>query len=285
MDYLALAKTSGFPLQIAAADVVSRGTNNHGWRVCSQEHPWTLGEDSGFADLVLEHADGEHVRMAIECKKRKGEFLFVASAEDTEATKRCRIRWAHRAQDCRHEGGWADVSIEPESPECQFCIVNGEGSEKQRTLLEATAHEVAAAADALCNEELALRESNQTGTALVYVPVLLTTANLVVCRMNPSDVELRTGELTTAQFSSVPMVRFRKSLRLGGEEASAAVTLGELKQDYERTVLVVNATALQSMLSSWKVDSAAMEPPWRTLRKQLDQEARERWMEARLRER
>jgi hypothetical protein len=85
-DPLAIAKTSGFPLQLSAADVVSRSTAEHGWSVCSEEHPWSLGEDFGYADLVLENPRDDIVRMVVECKKRKGELVFINRASEPETT-------------------------------------------------------------------------------------------------------------------------------------------------------------------------------------------------------
>jgi hypothetical protein len=194
-DELELANSSGFPLQLAIESSIASGTSRHGWRVSSHEHPWSHGNDSGFADIVLEEGNEGLVRIVLECKKRAGALMFFAAVAAARETARCRVRWGYRTAKKAFEGGWVDVNIAPASIESEFCIVRGEGAQKQNTMLESIAHDVVQAAEGICKEELLVSEREAMGSARVYVPVVVTTAKLFVCHMDPEAVDLKTGHL------------------------------------------------------------------------------------------
>jgi hypothetical protein len=287
---LKLAKQSGFPLQMALDSVVQANSGQHGWRVATHEHPWSLHGHSGFVDIVLEkRIESCAVRLAVECKKRKEQLLFFCPRGSSGQEARAKLRWGYRESEKVHPGGWAEVHVVPASYESEFCSVGGEGDAKRRSMLEGVAHDTSLAAEGVCNEELQLRENEPMGTALVYVPIIVTTADLVVCHLDPSAVSLDTGLAGTGhEFERVPYIRFRKALSAEDANLKFARSLDESRASSERTVFVVAADQLSAFLGAWDVQPppneqiAGKQLPWVALRDRIDHEDREEWMRQQL---
>lgn len=85
--HLRTVNESGFPLQIAVANLINARRPN-GWSVRYTEHAWRDSDTgaSGFIDLVLQHpADTQY--LVVECKRvRDVEWVFLA--EDGQARDR-----------------------------------------------------------------------------------------------------------------------------------------------------------------------------------------------------
>ena len=87
---LDLVNKSGFPLQIALAQVV-RANEDSGWRVMYEEHSWQnvrAGSD-GYADLILENVVRDVV-LILECKRvQEASYVFLhQSGKGQEMGKR-----------------------------------------------------------------------------------------------------------------------------------------------------------------------------------------------------
>ena len=119
-------------------------------------------------------------------------------------------------------------------------------------MLEKTA---AVLLDSVASFALYERRSVNKGQAFkrFYVPVIITTADLMVASFEPSSVSFKDGCLPDdAVFEAVPFVRFRKSF--GG--ISFVGTVPPVEQAYresERTVFVVNAEHWESFLIQWEL--------------------------------
>lgn len=278
---LKLAKTSGFPLQLAIESLVNAGTAEHGWKVSTHEHPWKTSSASGFADVVIENGKQDIVRMVVECKRRYDQLLFFCPSEVDEIS-RCRVRWGYRTRNKQYKGGWVDVATTPKSFESEFCVVSGEGAGKKRAMLESIAHDLVESADSICVDELALVEDNMFGSALVYIPLLVTTARLAVCRFDPSKVDMDKGHVgDDARFTDVDVVRFRKAL--AAEATGAGSSLTQLRRANERTVTVVSAKYLESYLREWSINRLGHgELPWKSVEKSIRSKEREKAMEREL---
>ena len=205
-----LVNSSGFPLQFAVEHLVSRSTEEHAWKILVREHPWKHPrlKQEGFIDLVLERGN---VRLVIECKRRRqAAWVFLVPDGSTPGVRRARCHWvAHFPE--RDFENWDDFEILPYTYESQFCVVRGQSNE-QKPFLEGVAGCLATATESVGSEERGLAGRANEERTKVFAPVVVTTAQLQVCRFDPGQVSLDDGEIAGGTFESVPYIRFRKSL-------------------------------------------------------------------------
>ena len=116
-------------------------------------------------------------------------------------------------------------------------------------MLDRICAELARSADAVAEQQLQVDEPLRTGPyqpplPTLVIPVIVTTAQLQVCRFDPSAVSLKTGNIPDdAKFEEVPSVRYRKSFDTSHPPVlSPGATLGTLERHAQRTVLVVTAS-------------------------------------------
>jgi hypothetical protein len=96
------------------------------------------------------------------------------------------------------------------------------------------------------------RESGHPKTQAVrtrpwfFCPLIVTNAELYLCRFDPADVDLRTGNLNAgvSAFEAVPYIRFRKGLSTDFPPVRDEIDLTGLSTERERTAFVVGAEAL-----------------------------------------
>jgi hypothetical protein len=90
---------------------------------------------------------------------------------------------------------------------------------------------------------LRLTSLNQ-GLSRIYVPMIVTTAEMYICDADYDGIDLETGEVTDLTKSSrVPVVRFMKAFDAGDAKQSGAVSIEKFADQSERTVVVVQARA------------------------------------------
>jgi hypothetical protein len=82
----------------------------------------------------------------------------------------------------------------------------------------------------------------------IYLPFIVTTAQLKVYPFNPQDIPLEKGIMESGDFEPLPFIRFRKSLTIRSSPGFSPTTLKESNKDKERTIFVVNASALVDIL-------------------------------------
>lgn len=255
-----LVNQSGFPLQIGVAALVERTTDRHGWRVMYKEHSWSNKEDetSGFVDLTLENRHGTSV-LVIECKRVLDAAWAFLQPGDRIVERRYAKAWVTRyATGSFKWFDWFDLSLDPTSPQCEYCIVPGQDA-RSRPMLERVAAELVSATEAIAWEEKNLQA--EQGEALrMYFSAVVTTAKLSVCVFDPQKISLEDGKLPAADFYEVPWVRFRKQLstRVPRIEATGLEAQKALARAKERVVFVVNAEALENFLSKFEVKSDAL---------------------------
>lgn len=270
-ELLKLTRSSGFPFQMAIIDAITRSRAEHHWSVASSEHPWQHCQDSGFADAVLVNNHLPNCRAIIECKRRQGTLLFLTRS--AEHQKRVRLHWGYKRDNRAQAYGWHDVQCLPGSSEAEYCVVSGDGD--KRTMLESLAGKLLLATQAIAEFELCSLGSKPKGAAVFHVPILVTSAELTVATFDPGEVPLDTGIVENASFSSVPYVRFRKSL--GPLNTTADIwSLAKARESSDRTVLVVSATYLIELLKSYTfldLDNPLL--PWMEIDQRIDSEDRE----------
>jgi len=256
---LKLLNASGYLFQLAVEDVAK---NSNKFEEVMRELPWRNSETGtgGFADLLFSYG---MVRIVVECKRPKdGIWLFLVDKDVKEAF-RAKCRWVDSKPGKKDLSGWDDIAIIPGSIESEICIIRGQGEENS-PLLERLSNVLLESVDALAAEEISLTNQQSFGEHLVYVPMIVTAADLKICRIDSNQIELKDGTIEQAVFDSVPMVRFRKSLTTSLTAGASPESLSASNKNKERTILIVNASSLSEVLSNWEIKNFTHQPhyPW-----------------------
>jgi hypothetical protein len=252
---LKLVNAAGFLFQLRVEQEIKQTHREHRWSVLSCEHRWTDPDshEEGFIDLVLEN-DEFRSYMVIECK-RVGPgttWVFLVPDASAAAMQRARLLWTYTHSD-RSAADWAEFRVVA-SPESAFCTLRGQ-NEKSRPMLERLAGILLRSTECLANADLQLHRSPSSRSTRIYVPVIITTADLQICRFDPVSVDLLDGRLPpeTAEFESVPFLRFRKSLSSTMQPRTQPSDLTQASAESERTVFVVSAAGIADWLAKCKV--------------------------------
>jgi hypothetical protein len=233
-----IANSSGFPLQIRVANLANSSSK---WQILLEEHPWhsTETNSTGFIDIVLEHKEDHFLKLVIECKRvRQTKWVFLIQKANPSKRTHANI-W----DSSQERFDWWNWQVEPPSYESQFCAIPGQ-DQGRRTLLERTASELIESIESLALQDKRIIESRvrQAGDLnLICIPVIVTTAKLVVSFFEPESILLEDGSLPSdAIFEIVPSVRFRKSLTTRFPLIPPP-NLKEVHDKTVRTVFIVNS--------------------------------------------
>jgi hypothetical protein len=253
-DLSKLVNQSGFPLQLAIDRLVHDRADQLGWKVVYREHGWRHPDgQSGLADLVLGDCHGTSV-LVVECKRvLEADWLFLEELPAKPPSRRTRL-WATNTADHGKEfSGYYDARATPESSESMYCVVAGQDA-KSRPMLERVAAETTAAMEAIAIEELPVITKRQYGLRM-YVPVIVTTARLVVSRFDPKLVVLKNGEASTVSHETHPWIRFRKqfSPEFATQPKDPEWDFSALATAKEKLVYVVNVESFAEFLAKWDV--------------------------------
>jgi hypothetical protein len=246
---------SGFPMQLGLKHIVE--TSGVRWEVALSEHPWrdpASGEDR-FLDLALRQ--GNDQLLVIECKRsRETDWIFIR--EPTRNPPNNQRREGRAWVTARKQGnvlrlnGWCGGWFEPRSPVAQYCVIR-KNNQRTQELLERTAAEVVRATEALAGQNLAIHAPRNIRFSCVYVPVIVSTARLLICDVDPAQFDPAIGEIPGDEFSEVSMVRFSKSF---GHPTTYgdATRLEDIAAYSGSSVLVVQAKYSLEFLQQWHVE-------------------------------
>lgn len=250
-----MVNRSGFPLQIGLAHHVQRTSGHHGWQVLYQEHAWRNKPEStnGFVDLVLADNSGSMI-LVIECKRvLDSSWIFLLPNKETGGRRRAKA-WVSRYNGSNFKYfDWKDVTLEPTTPESSYCIVPGQDA-KSKPMLERIAAEVIFATEALAAEDqpFVMRRGD---SVRIYFNVIVTTAALKLCYMDPSNVRVEHGTMTDGEISDGTCVRFRKQMSTRALTwPQSSISTDILVNAKENTVFVVNSEHFVDFLSEFEVD-------------------------------
>lgn len=248
--------SSGFPLQIGIGNLVNDTTGQHGWKTLYAEHAWkhpSTGEE-GFIDLVLQH-DTNTQYMVIECKRVKDtSWIFLNDNNQSRSRRHAKAFVFYKPEEEVKRFGWVDLTMEPSSPESQYCVIPGTDS-KSKSLIERAASELISSTESLATEDKALSLKDRWKLN-IYVNVLVTTATLQVCRFKSSEISISDGTIENCTFEEVPFVRLRKQLSTSVEVPEIIQVGGneERVRAKENTVFVVNSNHLIEFLTNYEID-------------------------------
>jgi hypothetical protein len=256
-DLNKLVNASGFAFQLGVEHAVTHG-RDHSWRVVSREHPWASETTNGFIDLVLEAAPATGV---VECKRTR-DAVWVFLVPDGEETKRnvTRVLWSVGT----NKGSLTDTGDAEQWPTTyvsSFCAVRGSG-ENDRPLLERICSSLLMSVDALALQEINIARRASSAWTSVFLPMIVTTAELYVCRMAADAVDLANGTIDKSSFESVPFIRFHKSFPASLLSNDSSTNLEESAVSSERTVWVINAAHIQQFLKELRPLPHRGKDPW-----------------------
>ena len=253
-----IADSSGYLFQLGVEEKIRRTQQVHGWQWILREHAWsnTATGDHGFIDLVIRKLFGVRVVHAvIECRRRRDATWVFPIAPEISSGRMAEREVVALAANPESEGlkvRPVQFAVEPESHQSEFCSMHG--TERTRTL-EQWSSDLLVALDAFAVQTIEIHRSSimEEGRQWAFIPVMVTTARLVVCEVEVGGVDLATGNLASGEFTEVPWVRFHKPLSVKLEGISESTTFDDLRRQGERTIFVVNAFHLSNVLGSWKM--------------------------------
>jgi hypothetical protein len=263
-SHLDLVNSSGFLFQLAVEHEILKTKGSHNFDVIVHEHPWTSGQtnEGGFIDLVIGYG---WTRLVVECKRpRDANWVFLVDQAATKLSNQVRLRWInHDFNTNSRQSGIDELRLTPTCMQSSFCQVRGQG-EKDVPLLERIASQLVDSVEAFSAQELQLAWRKSFDVPLVYLPVILTTANLVVCTVDYSNVNLSSGILKNAGFETVGFIKFRKAFESKLANSPDIATVKQANKFMERTVLVANVSAFIGFLQEVSVDwpGPSMLAPW-----------------------
>jgi hypothetical protein len=255
MNPRSIANSSGFPLQIRIGHVAN---SSGSWRVHLEEHPWQSIDNSreGFIDLVLIEKHGVQT-MVVECKRvRDSSWIFMIPIVDCRERSHVRLWCSDQSTDRWKEFGWTDWQG-IDSHEAKYCAIPGQ-EQGRRNLLERTAAELVEATESFAWQEKELADKvppTIRAFRRIYIPVIVTTAELKVSCFDPSTISLAEGDLPPdTTFTTVPYVKFRKSLSSRIDTESSIDQARDLHRASERSVFVVNAENFNVFIGGWEIN-------------------------------
>lgn len=251
---LRLVNSSGFPFQLRVADQIRHRVDSFvQWELLAQEYPWRSANNDheGFIDIVIRNSQND--RMVLECKRtRDAEWVFLLPKNGiSDVGTQAKLLYVGAQAGLSLEQlriRWHNFQVQPESPISGFCIVRGTG-EGQKPMLENLCGILLNSVECFANEESAIAIERKVDHNCLYIPVIVTNANLQVCRFKLGSVSLQDGEIPDGDFESVPYIRFSKSLST--KPIVAAMSISAASRARERTVLVVQSAHLDSFLDKW----------------------------------
>ena len=251
---LNLVNASGFLLQLRVEHEIEETKAGHGWDILGREHLWEDPEsdEEHFIDLILSSGI---LRTIIECKRvLEGDWVFLAPTPKEKQTHQARLFWSFSAdiEKGNHPFDWSDFWLRGIFAESTFCVVRGQG-EKDKPMLERLAGTVVKSVEALSLQEFKLLRQAKQESPRVYIPVVVTTAQLHVCHFDPCEVSIQDGQLpmdklSDNRFEPVPYIIFQKSLGTGAPAEIKGTDLGEMNRAGERSVFIVHASEISRFL-------------------------------------
>ena len=268
-----IVNASGFVFQLSVMDNIQRTKEKHNWEILAHEHPWRnpSNDDEGYIDIILKQ---EWRRFVIECKRtRDASWVFLNPDDKRDEVALARCLWTLRNalyidKENKLSGpvyetisGWYDFAMAPTSPESEFCAIRGSG-ETDMPFLERICGELLKAIDCLSVEEKEIDKKNKYYRPCMYIPTIVTNAQLVLCHFDPDKVSLSDGLVKDGKFKTVPFIRFRKSLTAVLSSYASPTNLMDANIDKQRTILIMNADSFCDILENIQVKKGEDMDPW-----------------------
>jgi hypothetical protein len=242
-----IVNASGFLFQLRVQREIELDQYSK-WFVASTEHRWedpNSGNES-FIDIVLQNKTGIG-RIVIECKRvQEGNWLFLVEEEQIR-TSHAKILWTHVPWEKSAISKWDDFNFGDCSYQSSFCVVRGQG-ENDRPMLERLSGQLLRSTEVLANDELENCPNPTHGPVRIYIPVIVTNAQLRVCKYKSDNISIDTGKLEEANFETVSFIKLRKNLSSIIQDKERKVSISYINETQQRTVFIVNAQKINGFL-------------------------------------
>ena len=218
---------SGYPFQLRVEQEVVATYQDHGWLLAGREQPWSTPDGgSGFIDIVLAHNHFTTYRLVLECKRIKGDdqrqlnWIFLLPGGTSRTTSSSCLEVEGNGDRTSSPPAWndmriwEDVRVSPESYQAEFCVLPSD-EQRKSPILESLAVECLRSVSGLANEEVNVMSKGYAQYLRLFItPVIVTNADLAVCRFDPNSIKIEDGTLdaSNTEIEIVPFIRFRKSL-------------------------------------------------------------------------
>ncbi|MCC6454457.1 MAG: hypothetical protein IT328_05900 [Caldilineaceae bacterium] len=250
---IGVVNSQGYLLQQAVEHIVrtGNGTQINQWNVVSSEHYWenTDREQSGYIDLLIRYAS-DGIMGVVECKRYAEEtpWIFLCPDDEPADVRYSSLYWAHKTRQFGNKMGFYEFVYCPTSRAAKFCIVRGQAKEKP--MLERIAGELLYSVEALAKQYSSL--PNIPSGSSIFVPIIVTTAQLYICKYDQQNIEPESGTLNLdhAQFEKVPFIRFHKVFTNTDVDLNSIEQFSEIEKRQSQTVMVVQINSLSEFLSS-----------------------------------
>ncbi|CAG0933599.1 hypothetical protein TFLX_03123 [Thermoflexales bacterium] len=249
-EHLKQVNSSGLLYQMKIAHEIQSTARNHGWEFKCSEYRWidpSTGEEE-FIDLILKSGA---IEIIAECKRVSGGAWVFPVPNSSDKTGRMRLLWSVKVDESRGISSWDDVGFHPPTHESSLCILPGQ-NERDKPMLERIASKLVRSVEVLSQEEYSFPRSPLAIRQLrVYIPIIITNAQLKICHFDPKKVDLSSGLLSEGEFEDVPFVRFRKTLSTSIKpRMKHLIDIAEFNEKIERTVMIVNGSEIVKFLTT-----------------------------------
>lgn len=263
-DYsrLKIINASGYLFQLRVEDEIRRSKSYAlgNMEIVASEHRWVDRKtlDESFIDTIVQKGI---LRVVIETKRvQDAEWIFLVP-HDLKLNHNLRLRWTHINKDDDKYHDWSKIVLTPHSLRSAFCLIRGQG-EKNLSMLERIGGYLLRSVEALSIEELNYSYPSERSRSFTYLPIIITNAKLLVCRIDSEEVDITTGTLDIADFVEVPYIQFYKNMSSSLFQTDK--TLNEIKRSNEynnRSVMVVNSANVIDFFDDLSLPNT-LEQPW-----------------------
>ena len=218
--------------------------------------------ESGFIDIVLANHLGDY-NLVVECKRVKDtSWIFLVEGTEKKYRRHAKCFVLH-TEAVVNKFEWVDLTPDPRTFQSQYCVIPGTDN-RSKSLIERAAAELVSSTEGLASEDIALSTSvcfGGSGIFRVYLNVIVTTASLQVCHLDPNKISLKDGTVGGANLEEVPFLRFRKQLNpsYNLSKINEASSDNDVVRAKENTIFVVNSEHITSFLKEFSLKSLIMD--------------------------
>jgi len=257
---LKIINASGYLFQLKVEDEIKnlKTYSDNNIKIIASEHRWVdlESKDEGFIDTIIENGIFRYV---IETKRvQDGEWIFLVP-EGSSPTQETRLLFTQLKNDNRIYKDWGKVILRPLTDRSSFCIIRGQG-ESKLTMLERIGGILLRSVESLAYEELSIGYDTERDRSFVYLPMIITNANLVCCRVDPANVDIATGRIDDAKFTDIPYIQFFKNM---SSSVSTDITLKNIERintHNNRSIIVINSEKISDYIDNIVIPANAPQP-------------------------
>ena len=129
-------------------------------------------------------------------------------------------------------------------------------------MLERIASNLLLATESVATQELLIERKSRFENYRFYLPVIVTSAQLLICHIDPDDVDLANGKILPEKTKCIdaPLVRFHKAFLTS--DRLEAESIEDAYKETLRTVVIVRSTEFKGFLENMDLHRERPYDPW-----------------------